>query len=83
MHEVQRRGPGFVNDYLRYKRHVCREEYEDLDGWESRRMETEGTWPEYRDSVALVSKRRYIESDMDGTSWRQLYLRNMCRACKR
>ena len=75
MEEVQRRGPTLIKDYLRYKHHVCREEYEDPEGRESRQVEIEGTWPDYRDSVALVSTRRYLQSDMDGTSWREKYLK--------
>ena len=74
MEEVQRRGAALTKEYLRYKRHVCREEYEDLDDRESRQVVVEGTWPDYRDSVALVSTRRYLESDMDGASWREKYL---------
>ena len=75
MEEVQRRGPTLVKEYLRYKRHVCREEYEDLEDRQPRQMVLEGTWPDSRDSVALVSTRRYLESDMDGTSWREKYLK--------
>ena len=66
MEEVQRRGRTLIDDYLRYKRHVCREEYEDLEGRESRQVEVESTWPDYRDSVALVSTRCYLDSNMDG-----------------
>ena len=39
MAEVQRRGQVLIKEYLRYKRHVCSEEYEDLEGQESREME--------------------------------------------
>ena len=75
MEEVSRGGPILIKEYLRYKSHVCREEYEDLEDWESRRNNIECAWPEYRDSVALVSTRRYLHSDMDGTSWREKYLK--------
>ena len=75
MAEVQRRGQVLIKEYLPYKRHVCREEYEDFECQESRQMEIEGTWPDYRDSVTLVSSRRYLESDMDGVSFREKYLK--------
>jgi hypothetical protein len=56
-----------VADYLRYKKHVCREEYEDVDVWENqRRVVIESAWPEYKDSTVLVSSRNYLRSDMDG-----------------
>ena len=65
-----------VTGYLRYKRHVCREEYEDLNGWEKERREsTERAWPEYRDSVSLVSSRQYLKSDIDSTAWLDAYLK--------
>ena len=59
-----------VTAYLRYKHHVCREEYEDLSGWQDKKKQDyiDSAWPEYRDSVALVSSRRYLRSDTDGTS---------------
>ena len=48
-----------VADYLKYKQHVCREEYEDVKGWEEqRRVSTESAWPEYKDSTVLVSSRK-------------------------
>ena len=75
MEEVQHRGRTLIGEYLRYKRHVCREEYEDLEGRESKQVEIESVWPDYRDSVALVSKRNYLESNMDGPSWREKYLK--------
>lgn len=66
-----------VPAYLRFKQHVCREEYEDLRGWqEERQVPTEAAWPEYRDSVALVSCRRYLRSNTDGTSWLDTYLKD-------
>ena len=36
-----------VRDYLSYKAHVCRQEYDDLPGWRSRQQQTEEDWPEY------------------------------------
>ena len=38
MEEVQHRGRTLIEEYLRYKRHVCREEYEDLEGRASRQV---------------------------------------------
>ena len=62
---------------LRYKQHVCREEYEDLRGrQEERQISTEAAWPEYQDSVVLVSCRRYLRSDTHGASWLDTYLKD-------
>ena len=37
-----------VRDYLSYKAHVCRQEYDDLPGWRSRQQQTEEDWPELK-----------------------------------
>ena len=65
---------GLVAEYLRYKKHVCREEYEDPAAWKDRRLLTESDWPEYKHSVDLVSSRSYLLSDEDGKSWLNRYL---------
>ena len=48
-----------VQEYLRYKEHVCRQWYEDLDGWKARKSAREEAWPEYKSSLELVSKPKY------------------------
>ena len=65
-----------VSEYCRYKRHVCREEYEDTLAWPNRRHETQESWPEYQHSLDLVSKRDYLSDGMmDDRKWLDLYLR--------
>ena len=64
-----------INEYCRYKRHVCREEYEDLLAWEARKATTQEAWPEYEEAKELVSNRKYLcDSDMDDKLWRDYYL---------
>ena len=70
-----------VAGYLKYKQHVCREEYEDLAAWGARRLPTESAWPEYSDSVELVSKRGYLRSStMEPKEWRDQYLKQHVQA---
>ena len=80
MTKIKGNGPNIVAQYLRYKKHVCREEYADLDRWKrddgKRRLEIETAWPEYKDSLHLVSKRTYLDSDVDGRQWLSQYLRD-------
>ena len=57
MTKIKGNGPNIVAQYLRYKKHVCREEYADLDRWTrddgKRRLEVETAWPEYKGLSAL------------------------------
>ena len=69
-----------VSDYLRYKSHVCRQVYAGIDAWAQRKQATEDAWPEYKDSVELVSKPAYLSSpDMDSKAWLDLYLKHVQR----
>ena len=63
-----------VQEYLQYKHHVCRQWYEDLQGWRERQQQREEDWPEYKKSKELVSKPTYILQDKDPESWRNEYL---------
>ena len=65
---------GLIVEYLRYKKHVCREEYAEPKAWEDRRLLTEADWPEYKDEIDLVSARSYLRSDEDGKTWLNKYL---------
>ena len=65
---------GIVQGYLRYKEHVCRQVYADLEGWSSRQRQREEDWPEYATSLELLSKRKYMSSDVDGADWLRKYL---------
>ena len=65
-----------IAEYCRYKSHVCREEYEDLIAWRARQVATQEAWPEYEQSLELVSKRAYLsDGNMDDQQWRNTYLR--------
>ena len=72
---VARNRQGIVAEYLRYKTHVCREEYGDPQGWEERRLLTEADWPEYKHSVELVSTRSYLRGNDEGKVWLEEYLK--------
>ena len=49
-----------MEKYLNCKRHVCREVHADPEGWKGRQTETESQWPEYADSLELVSTPGYL-----------------------
>ena len=49
-----------VEEYKRYKRNACRQEYADVEGWRSRKAEVEKAWPAYRESTDLVSAAEYL-----------------------
>ncbi|HIE71391.1 MAG TPA: hypothetical protein EYP98_15145 [Planctomycetes bacterium] len=51
-----------VEKYLLYKSHVCRQEYADLAGWQGRQQQREEAWPEYADSLELVSTPAYLSA---------------------
>ena len=56
---------------------MCREEYEDVAAWRSRKEVTEDAWPEYEESLVLLSKRAYLaDGNMDDQKWRDTYLRD-------
>ena len=74
MAKLKKNGCNVVGQYLRYKEHVCREVYEDLTGWEERRLATESAWPEYAESLECISKRAYLRSSMGAAAWRDIYL---------
>ena len=61
---------------LRYKKHVCRQEYEDLDGWERRQKQTEEEWPEYKKSTKLVSSFKSLLRISDSRLWCESYLKD-------
>ena len=68
-------GSKIVSEYLHYKRHVCREVLEDTKRWSQKEQDVvREAWPEYANSVDLVSKRSYLSSDMDEKQWRDNYL---------
>ena len=56
--EIMRRLAGdkrdLVEQYLRFKQHVCREGYEDVETWCAEQTKVEDVWPEYKESVNLV-----------------------------
>ena len=67
-----------VEGYLRYKSHVCRQVYADPEDWQSRQAVIEEAWPEYADSLELLSQRRYLVSEsMKGRDWCHLYLQHV------
>eukprot|EP00959_Pyramimonas_sp_CCMP1952_P111931 2340999-Pyramimonas_sp.AAC.1 len=69
------RGKQLVDECLRYKRHVCREEYENLTAWNNRKTETEEYWPEYKKYAGLVSRRKYlVDANITSEEWLTLYL---------
>ena len=60
---------------LALQKHVCREVYERLESWDSdRRLAIENEWPEYANSIDLVSTRAYLRSNMGAKDWRDMYL---------
>ena len=76
MEILRSRGAALVKEYLRYKTHVCREEYATVEAWEERRRDqTENEWPEYRNCVSLVSQRQYLlDGNQDAEEWLDNYL---------
>ena len=61
IYEIMRLDPTFtVEPYYRYVEHVTRQIYSDSVGWGSRREDRERSWPEYRDTFALVSTPAYL-----------------------
>ena len=72
-----------VQQYLRYKAHVCREVYEDVDDWTNRyRRQVEEDWPEYRTYADLVSRYAYMRSDMDPKAYLRQYLSHFERVAQ-
>ena len=63
-------------DYLCFKKHACRQEYEDVDGWKSRKQQTEEEWPEYKNSAKLISSFRGLMKVVDPKKWRDVYLKD-------
>ena len=49
-----------VEEYKRYKRNACRQEYADVEGRRSRKAAVEKAWPAYRESTDLVSAAEYL-----------------------
>ena len=49
-----------VQNFLVYQSHVCRAQYADTDAWQEKRACTEDAWPEYRDSLELISRPSYL-----------------------
>ncbi len=54
-HQITKGNTTIVQDYLRYKSHVCRKEYADPTEWKKRQCQREDDWPEYTKSLELVS----------------------------
>ena len=55
---------------------MCREEYQDTVAWDGRRAGVQEAWPEYAESVELVSKRAYLaDGNMEDKLWLDSYLR--------
>ena len=51
--------------------------YADLGGWsEEHRTRVESTWPEYKDSAALLSQRSYLVSTCSPAEWCNTYLKD-------
>jgi hypothetical protein len=48
-----------TQDYLRYKAHVCRQVYEDLEQWKREELATEEAWPEYADYTSITPRPAY------------------------
>jgi hypothetical protein len=64
-----------VGEYLKYKRHVPRQIYENVSDWQQgSQIAREEAWPEYSLSPELVSKRSYLTSDMAPEKWRDMCL---------
>jgi len=53
-------GGEIVNKYLRYKAHVCRQEYASVANIDSRLEVLEKEWPEYETARALTSQPAYL-----------------------
>ena len=53
---------GVIDRYLQYKAHVCRQVYADPDVAAQRLPEREAAWPEYADSVELMSRPAYLSA---------------------
>ena len=67
---------GFVEKYKSYASHTSRKVYADPNGWESRaRAEVENQWPEFRDSLLMLSRPGYqYNEDIEAHDWKQTYL---------
>ncbi|CAE8714602.1 unnamed protein product [Polarella glacialis] len=52
-----------LQEYLRYKQHVCRQTYARRDQWEARQEATEKAWPAYESSTALITVPAYLLSN--------------------
>ena len=50
-----------VEGYKRYKMHACRQEYDDGDGWRSRKAEVEKAWPAHNDTTDLATAPAHVE----------------------
>ena len=65
--KIREDGQEIIRQYLRYKTQVCKQTYDDLEGWEDERLEeTEQAWPEYVNSTELMVSgefREQYESD--------------------
>ena len=67
--------PEVVSQYLRFKSHVCREVYENVDDWTGRlRKQTEEDWPEYAKDWLLVSRLAYLRSNIAPEAYLHKYL---------
>ena len=73
---LTRDGGRIVQDFLSYKKHVCRQDYEDVEGWRGRRRQTEEEWPEYKESRKLIYSFKSLLSISDPAAWRDVYLKD-------
>ena len=92
--KIREDGQEIIRQYLQYKTQVCKQTYDDLEGWEDERLEeTEQAWPEYVNSTELMVSgefREQYESDnnygmekeiLSPSEWTELY-KNRYSACK-
>ena len=54
-----------VAEFFRYAEHTTRQVYADEDGWKKRRYQREEAWPEYAESLELVSMPGYMMHRQD------------------
>ena len=70
-----RKGRQVVEQYMHFKKHVCRQEYACMGRWtEEAQQKTEKNWPEFADEVDLYLVPAFIGSTaMSDVAWKQAY----------